>query len=119
MVICMTFFFDKINRGNYRSVAVKKNILGSLFVKGCSILISLAIVPMTLGYVDKEMYGVWLTLSQILVMLQFFDVGFSHGLKNRLTEALAKGDYIRSKTLVSTTYVMMLLIFALDVVIRL
>ena len=112
MVICMTFFFDKINRGNYRSVAVKKNILGSLFVKGCSILISLAIVPMTLGYVDKEMYGVWLTLSQILVMLQFFDVGFSHGLKNRLTEALAKGDYIRSKTLVSTTYVMMLLIFA-------
>ena len=105
------FLLDRITKGNDRSVAVKKNILGSLCVKGFSILISLAIVPLTLGYVDKEMYGVWLTLSQILVMLQFFDVGFGHGLKNRLTEALANGDYDRSKTLISTTYAMMLIIF--------
>lgn len=59
-------------KGNERSVTVKKNILGSLAVKGFSILISLMLVPMTLGYVNSELYGIWLMLSSIIVWLSFF-----------------------------------------------
>ena len=102
---------DFIKQGTDRSVAVKKNIAGSLFVKGCSIIISLLIVPLTLGYVSSDLYGIWLTLSSIIMWLNFFDIGFTLGLKNKLTEAIALGDMQRGKVLVSTTYFMMIAIF--------
>lgn len=102
---------DFIKQGTDRSVAVKKNIVGSLFVKGCSIIISLLIVPLTLGYVSSDLYGIWLTLSSIIMWLNFFDIGFTLGLKNKLTEAIALGDMQRGKVLVSTTYLMMIAIF--------
>lgn len=102
---------SKITTGNTRSVAVKKNIIGSLIIKGCSIIVSLMLVPMTLGYVSSELYGIWLTLSSIMLWLNFFDVGFTLGLKNKLAEAVAKEDWKKGKSLVSTTYFMVALIF--------
>lgn len=100
-----------IKQGNGRSVAVKKNIVGSLFVKGFSIIISLLIVPLTLGYVSSDLYGIWLTLSSIMMWLNFFDIGFTLGLKNKLAEAITLGDMQRGKALVSTTYFIMITIF--------
>lgn len=97
--------------GSERTAIVKKNILGSLAIKVVSIATSLLLVPMTLGYVSAEIYGVWLTISSILHWLTYMDVGFTHGLKNRLNECLAKKDYEKGKSLVSTTYAIMFAIF--------
>lgn len=97
--------------GSERTATIKKNILGALLIKGISIIISLLLVPMTLGYVSSEIYGVWLTISSILHWLTYMDVGFTLGLKNRLAECLAKNDYERGRSLVSTTYFMMAVIF--------
>lgn len=96
---------------NQRTSTVKKNIVGSLLIKGCSIVISLLLVPMTLGYLSSELYGIWLTLSSIMLWLNFFDVGFTLGLRNKLGEAIARKDWQKGKSLVSTTYFMMVLIF--------
>lgn len=101
----------KINSGSQRSVTIKKNILWSFLIKGVSILTSFLLVPLTLGYVTAEIYGVWLTISSILHWMTYMDVGFTLGLKNRLAEALAMSDYNRGKGLVSTTYFMMVAIF--------
>ena len=103
--------YKLFSSNNQRTKTIKKNIIGSLFIKGCSILISLLLVPMTLNYVSSELYGIWLTLSSIMLWLNFFDVGFTLGLKNKLAEAIAKEDWKRGKSLVSTTYLMMILIF--------
>jgi O-antigen/teichoic acid export membrane protein len=97
--------------GSERTAIIKKNILGSLAIKVVSIATSLLLVPMTLGYVSTEIYGVWLTISSILHWLTFMDVGFTHGLKNRLNESLARKDYEKGKSLVSTTYAIMFAIF--------
>lgn len=102
---------DLIFTGNARSVTIKKNIIASLGIRGCSIIISLMLVPMTLGYVSSELYGIWLTLSSIMLWLNFFDVGFTLGLKNKLAEAIAQNNLEKGKSLVSTTYFMMILIF--------
>lgn len=102
----------KFTGGSERTVTIKKNILGSLLIKGISIIVSLLLVPMTLGYVSAEIYGVWLTVSSILHWMTYMDVGFTLGLKNRLAESLANNDYERGKSLVSTTYFMMVVIFA-------
>lgn len=107
----MLKIFEYINKGGDRSIAVKKNIIGSFAIKGVSIIVSFLLVPLTLGYVNAELYGIWLTLSSITVWLGFFDVGFTLGLKNKLAEAIALSDWIRGKALVSTTYFMMIVIF--------
>ena len=100
-----------ITGGDIRSASIKKNIIYSFLVKGISILVSLLLVPLTLGYVSAEIYGVWLTISSILHWLTYMDVGFTLGLKNRLAECLAKGDTNKGRALVSTTYGLMICIF--------
>lgn len=107
----MSILNKYINRGNERTRNVKKNVIGSILIKGSSILIQLLLVPLTLGYLSPELYGIWLTLSSILLWLNFFDVGFTLGLKNKLAEAIAAKDYKKGKALVSTTYFMMIIIF--------
>lgn len=99
------------NRGSERTIKVKKNIALLSIYKGLSIAISLILVPMTLNYVDSGTYGVWLTLSSVVGWISFFDIGINNGLKNRLTEALAKNDLELGRTYVSTTYAMLSLIF--------
>lgn len=100
-----------LNSKDKRSATVKKNILASFAIKGISIVVSLLLVPMTLGYVSSELYGIWLTLSSIMMWLSFFDVGFTLGLKNKLAEAIALNNWEKGKSLISTTYFMMILIF--------
>lgn len=110
----MAFVFAKIKgflSGDTRTVGVKKNALFSVCLRCVSIAVSFLLVPLTIGYVSSELYGVWLALSSIIVWLSFLDIGFSQGLKNKLTEALALKDYARGKKLVSTTYFLMLLVF--------
>lgn len=94
-----------------RNQNIKKNVVGSLVIKGCSILIQLLLIPLTLHYLNADVYGIWLTLSSIVLWLGFFDIGFTQGLKNKLAEAVAVGNLDRGKKLVSTTYVCLVGIF--------
>ncbi len=95
---------------NARTRLAIKNIVGSLFIKGGSVLISLVIVPLTIRYVNATQYGIWLALSSIIAWFSFFDVGLGNGLKNKLAEALAKEDRPLAKTLISTTYALLILL---------
>lgn len=99
-----------LNQGHERSIKAKKNILISLFLKGISILISLMIVPITLDYLNPEEYGVWLTLSSLLVWIGFFDIGLTSGLRNKLTESIATNDLEKGRTYVSTTFALLFLV---------
>lgn len=103
---------DFFKSDNSRTQIVKRNVLFSVGIRGISIIISMLLVPLTIDYVSSEMYGIWLTLSSIISWLSFFDVGFGLGLRNRLTTALATGDYKRGKVLVSTTYCILIIIFS-------
>jgi O-antigen/teichoic acid export membrane protein len=115
-------FFDLLLSGDSRMAKAKKNILGSALIKGFSILISLVLVPLTLGYLNSYEYGVWLTLSSILMWINFFDIGLGNGLRNRLAEAIAIGDYKLGQIYVSTTAfilsVLMILIYAIFFVLQ-
>lgn len=82
-----------------------------LILKGGNILIGILLVPMTLNYVDSATYGIWLTLSSMIAWISFFDIGINNGLKNRLAEAFAQGDYNLGKKYVSTTYAILAMIF--------
>ena len=105
--------FKKIyNSDNPRSNLIKKNIVQSFCVKGISILASLLLVPMTIGYISSELYGIWLTLFSVIHWLSFFDIGFGNGLRNKLGEAVALKKFHLGKIYVSSTYFVITLIFA-------
>ena len=99
--------FNKIFKGNNRSAKVKKNILASFFIKGADTLISLVLVPLTLGYLNPYEYGIWLTLSSILSWINSFDVGLGSGLRNNLGTAMAEKDRNKARGYVSTTFFML------------
>lgn len=87
-----------------RSKKMRKNTIVMLFIRGLSILFSLVSVPIMLKYVNRTDYGVLLTLTSIVSWVGFLDIGIGNGLRNKLTEYLAKNDYISSKEAVSSCY---------------
>lgn len=105
--------YRRLLSGNTRSALVKKNIIASFLLKGISILISLQVVPLTINYVNSEQYGIWLTLSSLVAWFYFFDIGFTHGFRNRFTEARARGDNAAARMYVSTTYAALAIVFTI------
>ncbi|MCA4895461.1 MAG: oligosaccharide flippase family protein [Cytophagales bacterium] len=94
------FLFTTDQRGKI----VRNNIVYSFLFKILGTLLSLFLVPLTLGYLNPTKYGVWLTLSAVISWITIFDVGLGSGLRNKLAEAFAKDDKIKARTYVSTTY---------------
>jgi len=54
--------------------------------------ISLVSVPLTLGYLGNERYGLWMTALSATAFMSYLDFGLTPTLKNRMTEAHARGD---------------------------
>jgi len=98
------------SQGNERSLRAKKNIVVSFILKGLSIAVSLMLVPLTLNYLDKTHYGIWLTLTSILGWMYFFDIGLGNGLRNKFAEAKAYGNVMQGRMYVSTTFALLTLI---------
>lgn len=90
--------------GHARTAKANKHIVYSFLIKGLSIGCQFALVPLTLNYLDKERYGIWLTMASIVGWFSFFDVGIGNGLRNKLSEALAKGDKQLARIYISTSY---------------
>ena len=100
----------KLKSSHARTWNIQKNIIFSFLLKGISIGISLLLVPLTLNYLDKERYGLWLTLSSILGWFSLFDIGLGNGFRNKFAEAIAVKNDDLAKTYVSTTFVLLSII---------
>ena len=98
--------------GSERTQLIKKNIIASFGLRIISIICSLMVVPITIDYVNPEQYGIWLTLSSIVVWLSYFDFGFAHGFRNRFAEAIANEDIALARSYVSTTYFVLAILFS-------
>src|SRR5687768_7550290 len=97
--------------GHERSTLVTKNIFLSFFYKGINILTQLALVPLTINYLDKSLYGIWLTLAAIIGWFSFFDIGLGNGLRNKLAEAVASEKFHLARIYISTSYAVITVIF--------
>ena len=104
--VIKNFFFS----GHERTKKIKKNITLSFILRGIDIIIGILLVPMILGYLDQTRYGIWLTLSSFVMWFGFFDVGLGHGLRNKLSEALAVENINLAKKYISTAYTIITII---------
>ena len=109
----ITYFKSLLNRGHKRSVKARKNIIASFVIKGLSILIGFVFVRLLYTQLGAVEYGIWLTLTSIVSMVIYFDIGLGNGLRNRFAESLAKNEHEKAKIYVSTTYAGFSIIFGL------
>ncbi len=98
------------NKGHERTIKAKKNIAASFIFKIGSVFCNLAIVPLTLHYLNNTKYGIWITLISIVNWFSFFDIGLGNGLRNKFTEAVANNNIELAKKYISTTYILLLII---------
>ena len=93
-----------IDINDKRSNILRKNIFGSFFLRLVDVLIDFLLVPISLAYLTQTDYGIWLTINSIVNWMNFFDIGISHGYRNKLAIALSNKDYSLAKTYTSTAY---------------
>lgn len=82
--------------------------LSALAGRGFGMMLSLISLPLTVGYLDAERYGLWLTIGSALTWLTIADLGLGNGLANAITTARAKGDDAAARRAVSSAVVMLL-----------
>lgn len=87
-----------------------KNIVVSFFVKGWSAIVVLLMVPLTLKMLGAYNNGVWLTISGILIWIDFMDIGLGNGLRNTLAKYVAIGDNEKARMAVSSTFFILTII---------
>lgn len=93
------------NTSKERTHRIKRNIIVTSLAKGVSILVSFLYVPLLLDSMDTANYAVWLTLTSLVSWLNVFDIGLGNGLRNRLSESLAKENILDSREYVTTGYI--------------
>lgn len=95
---------------NTRNKMLTTNILYSSILKIISLSTSLLIVPITINYLNNEVYGIWMTITSILFWINTFDIGLGNGMRNYLTKAISQKDYSLGKRYISTTLSLLTLI---------
>ncbi len=94
-----------------RTASVKKEIVFSFLIKIVSVITGILLVPLLIDFLDKDRYGVWLTISSIFAWFSFFDIGIGNGLRNKLAQALARDQKVLAREYVSTTFALISIIF--------
>ncbi|MCS6902036.1 MAG: lipopolysaccharide biosynthesis protein [Myxococcales bacterium] len=87
----------------------------SFLSRGLGAAVSLVSVPLTIGYLGKQQYGLWMALNSLLTWAALADFGLARGLQNQLSEAHGKEDRIGAAQAMSTAFFALLglaLIFA-------
>ena len=101
---------NKTQRGESRNRMLLRNVLFSGILKVVGLLTSLFIVPVTINYLNNEVYGVWMTITSVLYWITTFDIGLGNGMRNYLTEALSQSNTTLGRLYISTTMVLLSLI---------
>jgi O-antigen/teichoic acid export membrane protein len=93
------------SKERYRRAAITS--LAQVFSKGVSMLTMIISVPLTLHYLGAERYGMWMTISSVVLMMGFADLGMGLGLMNAVSEAHGREDRQAAVNSVSSGFVML------------
>ncbi|WP_428330045.1 lipopolysaccharide biosynthesis protein [Mucilaginibacter sp.] len=90
--------------GKKRNIRLLLQLLLSFGYKGLSMILSFAIVPLSINLLGANEYGLWLTIFSFVNFFLFFDLGLGNGLKNKITISLANNDIKSTRAYISTGY---------------
>src|SRR4051794_26485261 len=73
------------SRERFRRIGL--TTIASLGARSIAFATGFVTVPLTLHYLGPERYGMWATLSSVIAMAAFADLGLGNGLLNALSAA--------------------------------
>ena len=89
----------------------------SATAKAISISTTLITIPLTLHYLGAERYGMWMTMSALIAMLSFADLGIGNGLINAVASAHGSDDRCAIQRYISSAFFLLTVIAASVIVI--
>ena len=90
-----------------RYARILQGLITAIAGRGMSVIVSFLSVPLTLGYLGAERYGVWMTISTLLAWLSLADIGLGNSLTNALSEAYAANQRDQAKVHVASVFWML------------
>lgn len=84
--------------------------LVSLFAKIISMLSIFITIPATLNYLGNELFGVWMTISSLVAMLTFADMGIGNGIINKLSRSINIDDIDETKKIITNAFLVLSII---------
>jgi O-antigen/teichoic acid export membrane protein len=106
-------FVRKIRQRLMDDPRLKRMLHGGLsgfLARGVSMLAGLFTLPLTVRYLGKLEYGVWITISTTVLMFNMLDLGIANTLTNFISEAYAKSDTAKAKQYYATAFWLTVLI---------
>ncbi|WP_263358494.1 oligosaccharide flippase family protein [Acidicapsa ligni] len=92
----------------YRRAAL--TAISSGMVKAVMALTLFVSVPLTLHYLGTERYGLWMTISAVIGVLGFSDLGINNSLMNGIAKANGRDDQQLAKEYVSSAFFLLTLV---------
>jgi O-antigen/teichoic acid export membrane protein len=89
----------------YRRVALTS--AATALGRGVGLLATLISVPLTIRYLGTERYGIWMTISSIVALLGFADLGLGNGLLNAISTSHGRDDRDFARKCVSSAFFML------------
>lgn len=75
--------------------------LASALARTIGFLTTLITVPLAIGYLGAERYGLWMTITSLITMVGFLDLGIGNGLISAIAEAQGRNNREQARRYVS------------------
>jgi O-antigen/teichoic acid export membrane protein len=72
--------------------------------RGAALLVSAVTLPLTVRYLGRLEYGVWVTISTSVVMLAVLDLGIANTLTNFISKAYSDNDDLQAQRYFATAF---------------
>ena len=95
------------DRAALRWTQVYKSAGATVLGRAVSMLCTLAQVPIALHYLGKESFGLWITLTGVVAMLNFADLGIGLGMQNKISAAYGRDDMAQAREIFLTGFALL------------
>lgn len=89
------------------SARYRKVLLGGIAgggAKAIAVATTLISVPLTVRYLGTERFGMWMTVSSVLALLSFADLGIGNGLVSAVARCDGRGDRQELRRVISSSF---------------
>jgi O-antigen/teichoic acid export membrane protein len=87
-----------------RNARLFSGIVVTLVTKAVGVAVPLLQVPLTLGYLGADLYGLWMAIAAATGMAAFADLGLGNGLMTKVADSYARRDFESARKYVATAY---------------
>lgn len=87
-----------------------RQIKGAVAYRAVAMAASFLAIPLMIGYLGQEQFGVWSTLLTVMSWVVFFDLGVGNGLRNKVAESLAINERGEAARYIASGYTLIGLI---------